>query len=128
MPALLRASEGSRIRAYIALLLGTGIRTEEARALCWEHVDFGDAHAILPRSASVAVWRSVRAHGDTKTPGFRRTLGLPAFAGQALADLQHATAASSARPTSAASVGQPSRPQESKAPGRPASCGTPSSA
>jgi integrase len=87
--ALLKASDGTRIGAYIALSLGTGIRTEEARALTWDAVDFGNPAATPPRPASVAVWRSVRAHGDTKTPGSRRTLGLPAFAGQALADLQN---------------------------------------
>jgi hypothetical protein len=58
--------------------LGTGIRTEEARALLWEHVDPGDPDATPPRPASIAVWRSVRAHGDSKTPSSRRTLGLPA--------------------------------------------------
>jgi hypothetical protein len=32
----------------------------------------------------VAVWRSVRVHGETKTERSRRTLGLPAAAVQAL--------------------------------------------
>jgi integrase len=86
--ALLKATQGTRIGAYIALSLGTGIRTEEARALRWEHVDFGDPDATPPRPASVAVWRSVRAHSDTKTPRSRRTLGLPGFATTALAGLQ----------------------------------------
>ena len=43
--ALLAAVEGTRMHAYIALCLATGIRTEEARALRWEHVDFGDPAA-----------------------------------------------------------------------------------
>jgi integrase len=86
--ALLNATDGTRIGAYIALSLGTGIRTEEARALLWEHVDFGDPSAAPPRPASVAAWRSVRAHGDTKTPRSRRTLGMPAFATEALRQLQ----------------------------------------
>jgi integrase len=86
--ALLKASDGTRIGAWIALSLGTGIRTEEARALTWEHVDLGDPDAAPPRPASVQVWRSVRAHGDTKTLRSRRTLGLPAFAAQALAGLR----------------------------------------
>jgi integrase len=47
--ALLKASAGTRIGAYIALSLGTGIRTEEARALRWEQVDFGDPPATPPR-------------------------------------------------------------------------------
>jgi integrase len=82
--ALLAAAEGTRMHAYIALCLATGIRTEEARALRWEHVDFGDPTAEPPVSASAAVWRSVRAHGDTKTEKSRRTLGLPHVAVDAL--------------------------------------------
>jgi integrase len=82
--ALLAAAEGTRMHAYIALCLATGIRTEEARALRWEHVDFGDLDARPPVPASAAVWRSVRAHGDTKTENSRRTLGLPEMAVDAL--------------------------------------------
>ena len=37
-----------------------------------------------PVPPHIAVWRSVRAHGDTKTERSRRTLGLPAAAVQAL--------------------------------------------
>ena len=72
------------MHAYIALCLATGIRTEEARALRWEHVDFGDPEASPPALASAAVWRSVRAHGDTKTEKSRRTLALPEMAVNAL--------------------------------------------
>ena len=43
--ALLKASTGTRIGAYIALSLGTGIRAEEARALHWDAADFGEPHA-----------------------------------------------------------------------------------
>jgi hypothetical protein len=75
--ALLAAAEGTRMHAYISLCLATGIRTEEARALRWEHVDFGDPSAKPSIPASAAVWRSVRSHGDTKTEKSRRTLGLP---------------------------------------------------
>ena len=35
----------------------------------------------------MAVWRSVRAHGETKTERSRRTLGLPAAAGQGWQDI-----------------------------------------
>jgi integrase len=67
-----------RLGAYISLCLLTGIRTEEARALTWEHVDLnGQPDARPPVPASVAVWRSVRQHGDTKTRKSRRTIGLP---------------------------------------------------
>ncbi len=82
--ALLAAAECTRMHAYIALCLATGIRTEEARALRWEHVDFGDPDGGPPVPASAAVWRSVRAHGDTKTEKSRRTLGLPQMAADAL--------------------------------------------
>jgi integrase len=73
------------MHAYIVLSLLTGIRTEEARALRWAHVDLdGDPSASPPVPPHVAVWRSVRAHGETKTERSRRTLGLPAAAVQAL--------------------------------------------
>jgi integrase len=75
---------GPRIYAYVMLSLCTGVRTEEARALRWEYVDFGDLDSQPPRSASVAVWRSVRARGDTKTKRSRRTIGLPQLAVTAL--------------------------------------------
>jgi integrase len=74
--ALLKASEGSRLGAYVVLCLLTGIRTEEARALRWDHVNLD--------AGTVAVWRSVRHGGDTKTAKSRRTPGLPAAAGEAL--------------------------------------------
>ena len=73
------------MHAYITLSLLTGIRTEEARALRWAHVDLdGDPAARPPVPPHVAVWRSVRVHGETKTERSRRTLGLPATAVQAL--------------------------------------------
>ncbi|MGO8960875.1 MAG: tyrosine recombinase XerC [Streptosporangiaceae bacterium] len=75
---------GPRIYAYVMLSLCTGVRTEEARALRWDHVDFGDLGSRPPRPASVAVWRSVRARADTKTRKSRRTLGLPQLAAAAL--------------------------------------------
>ena len=86
--ALLKVTAGTRIGAYIALSLGTGIRTEEARAMYWEAVDFGDPAATPPRPPNVAVWHSVRQHRDTKTPRSRRTLRIPAIAADALRDLQ----------------------------------------
>jgi integrase len=75
---LLAAAEGSPLGAYVVLCLLTGVRTEEARALTWEYVDLdGDPTAVPPVPPHVAVWRSVRAHGDTKTQKSRRTLRLP---------------------------------------------------
>jgi integrase len=75
---------GPRTRAYVLLSLCTGVRTEEARALRWEHVDLGNPDSSPPRPATVAVWRSVRARGDTKTRTSRRTLALPQLAATAL--------------------------------------------
>ncbi len=73
------------MHAYITLSLLCGLRTEEARALRWAHVDLdGDPAARPPVPPHVAVWRSVRTHGDTKTERSRRTLGLPQVAVQAL--------------------------------------------
>ncbi|HEX5300437.1 MAG TPA: tyrosine-type recombinase/integrase [Streptosporangiaceae bacterium] len=73
------------MHAYITLSLLCGLRTEEARALRWAHVDLdGDPAARPPVPPHVAVWRSVRVHGETKTERSRRTLGLPAAAVQAL--------------------------------------------
>ena len=74
--ALLEAAETSRLHAFIVLCLLTGVRSEEARALTWEHVDL--------EAGTISVWRSVRAHGDTKTNRSRRTLKLPAIAVEAL--------------------------------------------
>ena len=73
------------MHAYIVLSLLAGIRTEEARALRWQHVDLNaNPAAAPPVPPHVAVWRSVRAHGETKTERSRRTLALPSAAVQAL--------------------------------------------
>ena len=74
--ALLSASTTSRLHAFIVLCLFTGVRSEEARALTWDQVDLD--------AGIVAVWRSVRAHGDVKTEKSRRTLKLPQLVVDAL--------------------------------------------
>ncbi|HEY2307394.1 MAG TPA: site-specific integrase [Streptosporangiaceae bacterium] len=53
-----------------------GIRTEEARALIWSEVDLD--------AGTVAVYRSVRVKGDTKTRKSRRVLKLPERAVESL--------------------------------------------
>jgi integrase len=76
--ALLDAAESSRLHAYIVVSLLTGARTEEMRALTWDHVDLdGVPSANPPVPPSIEVWRSVRESGDTKTKKSRRTLALP---------------------------------------------------
>jgi integrase len=89
---LLRAAAGDRadgdphrLHAYVVLLLTTGLRPEEARALRWDHVDL--------EVGTVAVWRSDRAGGDTKTPKSRRTLRLAQIAVAALRQRKAAQAA-----------------------------------
>src|ERR1700733_118887 len=83
--SLIEQARKSRLYGYIMICLLTGCRTEEARALRWDHVDLdGDPDANPPVPAHVAVWRSVRAHGDVKTKKSRRTLRLPAVAVEAL--------------------------------------------
>jgi integrase len=79
--------------AYIVLSLLVGVRTEEARALRWHHVDLdGGPDATPPVPPHVAVWRSVRMHDETKTKQSRRTLGLPQMAVEALRALRESQA------------------------------------
>jgi integrase len=79
--ALMQAASGTILEAYITVSLTTGMRTEEARALSWPHVDLeGQPDAKPPVPPHVAV----RAHGETKTEKSRRTLALPQTAAQAL--------------------------------------------
>ena len=59
----------------------TGARTEELRALRWEHVRAEPIGTVPPH---IEVWRSVRFDGDTKTKKSRRTLALPARCIEAL--------------------------------------------
>ena len=83
--ALIRAARSYGLYAYVVLSLLVGVRTEEARALRWDHVDLeGNPDADPPVPPHVDVWRSVRAHGDTKTKKSRRSLGLPRMAVEVL--------------------------------------------
>jgi integrase len=76
--AVLDAAEDTPLYAYIVISLLMGARTEELRALTWDHVDLdGRPDDDPPVPPSIQVWRSVREHGDTKTKKSRRTLALP---------------------------------------------------
>lgn len=87
--AILMATGGNRLHAYIVVSPLTGARTEELRALTWDHVDLdGDPDVSPPVPPHVAVWRSVRSGGDTKTRKSRRTLALPKRCVDALRDLR----------------------------------------
>ncbi len=91
---LLQAAQGTALfHAYITVSLLTGARTEELRALTWDHVDLDGQPGVPPRPPSIDVWRSVREGGDTKTPKSRRTVALPARCVHALRRLrEHQTA------------------------------------
>ena len=68
--ALLEAAEDSRLHAYIVLCLLTGVRSEEARALTWDHVDL-DARTI-------SVWRSsARMLTQSQAAALAATLPFP---------------------------------------------------
>ena len=86
--AVLRASRGSWIHPYIALSVFTGVRTEEARPLKWQHTHLNPVKGEIcscggehPETSApfVEVWRSVRTTKDTKTPKSRRTIALPSY-------------------------------------------------
>ena len=82
-----QAGPGSqhRLAAYVVVSLLAGIRTEEARALTWAEVDLD--------AGTVAVHRSVRAKGDTKTRKSRRVLKLPKRAVESLKEHRTSQAA-----------------------------------
>ncbi|MEO3889111.1 site-specific integrase [Nonomuraea sp. B5E05] len=92
--AMLQAAASFELHAYVVLSLTTGVRTEEARALRWDHVvawipslkawqpvtEAGFKH----KRFAIYVWRADRVGGDTKTRKSRRTLELPKLAAEAL--------------------------------------------
>jgi integrase len=100
---LLAAVETTRWHAYVALSLLAGIRTEEARALRWDHVvtlvdDSVGWQTVISAGFelcgtgedryAIYVWRSERDGGDTKTEKSRRTLALPRHCVEALRQQQ----------------------------------------
>jgi integrase len=66
---------------YIVVSLLTGARTEEMRALRWDHVVLAPVAGVPPH---MMVWRSVRRRGETKTRRSRRTIALPRLCVKAL--------------------------------------------
>ena len=96
---LLKAADGSRWYGYIVLSLLSGLRTEEVRALRWDHVVtwVDDATGWQPVTEAgfdgaraghnmfaIFVWRADRAGGDVKTPKSRRSLRVPDLCVEAL--------------------------------------------
>jgi integrase len=81
--SLIRAAEDDALMlAHILLGLGSGVRTEEARALMWEDCHLDD------EAPWISVTRSVRVSGDAKNRTSRRALVLPERVAQPL--LAHA--------------------------------------
>jgi integrase len=77
--AVLDTAKGERLWPHVAVSMLGGIRTEEARALRWSEVDL--------EAGTVAVYRSVRRTGETKTEKSRRVFQIPEIAVEALRDL-----------------------------------------
>jgi integrase len=100
--AVIEKARKSPLHAYVIVSLMTGIRTEEARALRWDHVVawVNDPTGWQPVTKkgfdhdkfAIYVWRSVREDGDTKTKKSRRTLELPTEAATALRELHRSQA------------------------------------
>jgi integrase len=92
--AVLTAAIDAPLYAYIVLSLLIGARTEELRALRWDHVVAYDDESGQWRSVistgwnhnqfAIYVWRADRASGDTKTPRSRRSLAMPEWCVAAL--------------------------------------------
>ena len=87
--AVLDAAKGERLWPYVAVSMLGGIRTEEARALRWSEVDL--------EAGTVAVYRSVRRTGETKTEQSRRVFQIPDVAVGALRELVLKQAAARAK-------------------------------
>jgi len=84
-PAYPGVCPGALMSAHITVSLTVGLRTEEVRALRWDHVVPRVGDRWLPvtvagfdhEQLAVLVRRSVRVHGETKTERSRRSLELP---------------------------------------------------
>ena len=87
--AVLDAAKEERLWPYVAVSMLGGIRTEQARALRWSEVDL--------EAGTVAVYRSVRRTGETKTEKSRRVFQIPEIAVEALRDLVLKQAAARAK-------------------------------
>jgi integrase len=113
------------LHAYIVVSLLTGARTEELRALRWEHVHLDPAQ--MPGSMvppHVEVWRSVRANSETKTKKSRRTLALPSQAVVALRAHRSSRSGSTFVGSPPSRVGWSSPPRRERRSMRPTFAGT----
>ena len=80
---LLDAARSARLGTYVVLCLMTGIRTEEARALRWEHVDLDAGHRRL---ALGPAWRrdqdrEIEAHSRATGCSSKGTARAPGASG-----------------------------------------------
>src|SRR4051794_1977239 len=65
--AILDAVQGTKMRASVVVSLLPGARTEDLRALLGTDVALAGRFVVAPPvPPTMAVWRSVRATGDTK--------------------------------------------------------------
>ncbi|GAA3040598.1 hypothetical protein GCM10010464_00160 [Pseudonocardia yunnanensis] len=122
--ALVDHATGSTMGAYALLSLLTGARTEELRALTWNHVNLdGNPHASPPVLPHMMVWRSVRAGGDTKTRTSRRTLALPQRCIDALREHQTRQPRNAPWPKTAGQTRTSSSPPKPAPHSTPRTCG-----
>ena len=54
--AVLAADEGTSMNAYVVVSLSTGARTEELRALTWQHLDSDGDPPSMQVAVSPAEW------------------------------------------------------------------------
>ncbi|GAA4986691.1 hypothetical protein GCM10023257_28030 [Streptomyces hyderabadensis] len=77
--AVLKAAEGTSMHASIVVALLTGARTEELRALTWDHVFLkgraGRRSAAAPAYRCVALGPARRGHQDPEVPANARSAG-----------------------------------------------------
>lgn len=83
--AVLDLAKPDRAYGYIVVSLLTGARTEELRDLRRDHVYLEPTKiGGVEVPPHIAVWRSVRRNGETKTRKSRRTIALPGLCIEAL--------------------------------------------
>lgn len=82
--AAILAHDQHWMHPYVVVSLTVGMRTDEVRALMWDHVKV-HRNDDGTTGLHIEVWRADRHGGDTKTRDSRRTLAVPEVAARALA-------------------------------------------
>lgn len=73
---LLKATEGLRIHVPVVLMLGLGLRREEALGLMWADVDF-EKHCVNVRRTNVFIGNKSIISDDMKSDAARRKIPMP---------------------------------------------------